>query len=219
MKPVSTKLYIVTLAITLLIFIGAFVISNYLNNKKTQELRSIEDEIAIQILSFETQFDVIEESSCASFNKSDIRKQLQSLSSKLAFLEGQLGLSDPEVFRLKRYYSLLQIRDYLLTKRMSDQCGFNNVFILYFYSRNNCDECQRQEFIVQAIRDNYPQIETYSFDYDVDLPAVQTLISTHNIPRTPPIIDINGKVYVPFTSLNDMEGIVIPLLKAHATTT
>ncbi|MBX4198010.1 hypothetical protein KW782_01605 [Candidatus Parcubacteria bacterium] len=200
------------LAITVTIFIGAFFISQYLNERKTSELKAIEDKIAIDILSFETQFDIFEESSCLTFNKSSIRSELQSLDQKLIFLEGQVGANDPEVFRLKRYYSLLQIRDYLLTKRMSEQCNFDTVFLLYFYSHENCPECQTQEYILRSVRDNYPQVEIYTFDYDVDLSAIRTLINLHNIPNNPPIIDINGKLYAPFKSFADIEVILKPLL-------
>jgi hypothetical protein len=219
MKTNTTKLYLSALITTLLIFAGAFYISNYTNARKTQELKAIENKIAIDILSFETQFDVIEESSCQSFDKSSIKTQLQELSSKLTFLEGQVGLGDPDVAQLKRYYALLQIRDYLLTKRMSEECKLDNIFVLYFYSRNNCDLCQRQEYIIRAIRNTYPQVEIYRFDYDMDVPAVQTLISTHHIPRTPPIIDINGKAYQPFSSLEEMDTVLRGVLQETASST
>lgn len=208
MKPIKTHIYIVALIITLCIFVVAFFISSFLNYRKAQELRAIEERIAIEILSFETQFDIIEESSCASFNKESVRSQLQSLSSKLTYLEGELGSNDPEVYRLKRFYSLLQIRDYLLTKRMSDQCNLDKVFLLYFYSLNNCSECTRQQYIVDALKNKYPEIEVYTFDYDIDVPAVETLITLHNIPTNPPIIDINGKVYAPFENLDDIESVL-----------
>jgi hypothetical protein len=219
MKPVTTKLYIIALVITVFIFLSAFFSSNYINNKRTEEIRINESKIAIDILSFETQFDVIEESSCQTFDKSSIKAQLQSLNSKLTFLEGQAGAGNPEVVRLKHYYALLQIRDYLLTKRMSEQCHFDNIFLLYFYTKENCAECRRQEYIVRAVRDKYPQIEVYSFDYMMDVTAVQTLISTNHIPRTAPIIDINAKAYAPFQSLADIEVVLRGILQATTTAT
>ncbi len=220
MKKVSITLYIVALIITLAIFTFAFAISNYLNNKRTQELKSTVDKISIDILSLETQFDIAKESSCQQFDKNAVRNELNSLSSKLTFMESQVGTNNPDVFRLKRYYSLLEIRDYLLTKKMSEQCKFHTVFILYFYTQNpSCTECRTQEYILQAVRDTYPEAEIYTFDYDVDLPAVKTLITLHNIPETPPIIDINGKVYAPFQSFADIQAIIDPYISTSTSKT
>ncbi|MES2436685.1 MAG: hypothetical protein V4519_01630 [Patescibacteria group bacterium] len=219
MKKINFKIYIIALFLTITVFGVAFVISEYINKRKTNELKAIEDKISIDILSFETQFDIIEESSCKEFDRSTLRTELSSLSSKLDFLEGQLGENDPEVFRLKRYYSLLQIRDYLLTKRMNDECDYGKVFILYFYSNKNCATCQTQEYILRAIQNEYPQIEIYTFDYDIDLPAVKTLISQHNVPNALPIIDINGKNYAAFDSLASMESVIQPFLEQATSTT
>jgi hypothetical protein len=218
MKKINLKIYIIALMLTLTVFGVAFFISEYINERKTNELQEIEDKIAIDILSFETQFDIIKESSCKEFDRTSLRTELSSLSSKLDFLEGQLGRNDPEVFRLKRYYSLLQIRDYLLTKRMNDECEYGKVFILYFYSDTNCATCQTQEYILRAIQEEYPQIEIYTFDYDIDLPAVKTLITQHNVPNSPPIIDINGKNYAAFDSLASMRTVIQPFLEAATST-
>ncbi len=219
MRKVHTKLYIIVFFITIFIFSGAFYISSYINERKTQELKATEDKIAIDILSFETQFDIVKESSCKEFDRSNLRTELNSLASKLKFMENQLGENNPEVFRLKRYYSLLEIRDYLLTKRMSEQCKLNNVFILYFYSQGEkCNTCITQNYILQAIRDEYPEIEVYSFDYEIDLPAVQTLITLHNIPKAPPIIDINGKIYGAFENIEDIRKVIDPIITKATTT-
>ncbi len=217
-RKIHVQLYIFALIITLSIFTGAIFFSNYLNQKRTDELKSAEDKIALDILAFETQFDLLKESSCATFNKSPLREELSSLNSKLIFMEQQVGVDNPEVFKLKRYYSVLEIKDYLLNKKMDAQCKTNSILILYFYSNNNCSECTIQDYILRAIRDKYPHINIYSFDYDLDLPAIQTLISLHNIPENPPIIDINGKAYAPFNSLDDIEAVLEPLLSATSTT-
>lgn len=217
MRPIQTKTYIFTLIATLALFIVAFIMSSYFTNRKTEELKAAEAKIAIDILSLETQYDLLKESSCKTFSRDTLRQELNTLSSKLNFMEGQVGFDDPEVFRLKRYYSLLQIKDYLLTQKMSDQCGHNTIFILYFYANKDCPECQTQEYLLRAIRDKYPQVEMYSFDYELDLSAVRTLITLHNIPPRPPVIDINGKAYASFDSLESLESILSPYLNATST--
>jgi hypothetical protein len=218
MQPIQTKTYFFTLFATLALFVVAFAISAYITQKKTDELKADEDKISINILSLETQYDLLKDSSCKAFNRDTLRGELDNLASKLQFMEGQVGDDNPEVFRLKRYYSLLEIKDYLLTKKMSEQCHLDTVFILYFYAIKDCPECQTQEYLLRAIRDEYPQTETYSFDYALDLPAVRTLITLHNIPPKPPVIDINGKAYASFDSLESLDSIIKPYIKTATST-
>ncbi len=218
MQPIQTKTYFFTLFATLALFVVAFAISTYITQKKTEELKSDEDKISINILSLETQYDLLKDSSCKTFNRDTLRSELDTLSSKLQFMEGQVGDDNPDVFRLKRYYSLLEIKDYLLTKKMSEQCHFDTIFILYFYANKDCPDCQTQEFYLRAIRDEYPQTETYSFDYALDLPAVKTLITLHSIPPKPPVIDINGKAYASFDSLDSLDSIIKQYIKIATST-
>lgn len=219
MREIHTKTYFFTLIVTLALFVSAFAMSAYITKKKTDELKADEDKISINILSLETQYDLLKDSSCATFDKSPLRGELDSLSSKLQFMESQVGNDNPEVFRLKRYYSLLEIKDYLLTKKMSEQCKLDTVFILYFYANDNCSQCQTQEFILRAVKDQYPQVEVYNFDYNLDLTAVKTLISLHNIPPKPPVIDINGKVFSGFSTYDDFQTALNPYIKIKAQAT
>ena len=46
-----------------------------------------------------------------------LSQELNSLAEKLSYTEGQFGSDNIEVVRLKQYYSLLQIKDYLLSKK------------------------------------------------------------------------------------------------------
>jgi len=222
MSPIHTKTYIFTFIATIAIFIVAISASTFITRTKTDQLKADEDRIAINILSLETEFDLLNDSSCKTFNRESLRKELDSLSSRLLFLESQVGYNNPEVFRLKRYYSLLQIKDYLLTKKMSAECNLDTVFILYFYANKDCPDCQTQEYLLRAIRNLYPEVEIYNFDYELDLSAVQTLITLHNIPGAPPVMDINGKAYGIFPDLESLREVIdaeLPLATSTATST
>ena len=213
MKRVSIKLYIATLVLTVAVFAAAFFISNYLNERKTDELKAEEDKITVDILSFETQVGLLKSSSCQDFSSNQLQSELQDLQSRLSYMESQVGPNDPDLSRLKRYYALLEINDYVLAKQMSVECKQNTVFILYFYGDNNCSQCQAQSYMLQAVLQKYPQqVQEYSFDFDLDLSAVQTLVTLHNLPTTPPVIDINGTAYAPFATLSDMENIIDSLV-------
>lgn len=208
MSPIHTKTYIFTLVATIAIFGVALFGSTYFARQRTEQIRAEESKIAIDILSLETRYELLKEASCKEFKETNLRGELDELASKLEFMEGQVGKDDAEVFRLQRYHSILQIKYYLLIKNMSEQCNLNRVSILYFYSRKNCTECKRQELLLKAARNDNSAIDIYSFDYELDLSAVQTLITLHNIPSSAPAIDINGRIYAPFESLEDLKIII-----------
>lgn len=220
MKPFSYKKYITVFLITLVIFVTAFGVSNYLNNKKVADIKQNEDQISVSILSLETQFELLQESTCATIDKSSLGDELTSLADKLSFAESHNEISASEVEGLKKYYSLLEIKDYLLMKKVSRQCNLHPIVIVYFYSSTNCEDCQKQGYILTYLRENYPGIRVYTFDYNLDLPAIKTLIDIHETKKILPALIINDKVYNGFQDLDTMKEIIAPFLpKETATST
>src|SRR3990167_3781829 len=165
MKPqIDWKKYVVALVITSLIFFTAIALSSYFNNKRIVNVRSIEDKISIDILSSETQFSLLAESSCKDVNTSFLFQELNSLAEKIEYSEQNLRDSE-EIISLKKYYSLLQIKDYLLMKKVSERCQLDPIFIIYFYSKkDNCPDCARQGYVLTSLRDKHPELRVYSFD-------------------------------------------------------
>ncbi len=213
MNVFDWKKYAIVFGITLLIFGTALYISNFANQKRLQEIQSIEDKIAIDILSSETQFSLLAESSCADVNNLVLSEELNSLSEKLSFTENNLGTDNIEVVKLKRYYSLLQIKDYLLMKKVREKCGLKPLVILYFYSNaGDCDECEKLGYVLTFLRNEYPELRVYAFDYNLDLSALQTLKSVLKIKNQLPAIVINDTSYYGFKDIEEFEKI-IPELK------
>ena len=205
--------------ITSVIFFTAFFVGNYFNEKKIEEIRSIENNIAIDILSSETQYALLAESSCDTIGDSILSEELGSLGEKLAYTEERRGNDNLEVISLKKSYSLLLIKDYLLMNRISEKCGLNPIFILYFYSnKGDCPDCTREGYVLTRLRKKYPALRIYSFDYNLDLSAVQTLISIKKIERKLPALVIDNSVYYGFQGVKDIEKI-IPRLSEIASST
>jgi hypothetical protein len=154
-------------------------LSNYFGNKKINQLKSIQDKIAIDILSSETQFSLLSELSCKNISDSVLSGELGELGQKLEWGQENLGATE-EVSYLKKYYSLLQIKDYLLMKKIVSRCGGKSAFILYFYTTaENCSECEKEGLVLTALRDRYPELRVYSFDYSTDLSAVKSMLSIY----------------------------------------
>lgn len=206
--------YIYAFVITLLIFSTALFLSNYFGQKKMNELKNIESRIAVDILASETQFSLLSELSCRDISSSLLSKELATLGDKLSYTEQNRGSDDSEVVNLKRYYSLLQIKDFLLMQKINGRCGGQTLSIMYFYSNkdNKCEDCEKEGFVLTKLRQEYPELRVYSFDYDLDLSTLDTLKSIYNIEDKQPALLVNDRVYYGFKSLEEIKDI-LPALK------
>ena len=199
--------YVVAFVITALIFATAFWASTYFNDKRVAEIRSTQDDISTDILSLETQFDLLSEHSCSDIAENTILpSSLTSLGNQLSYMESQGSANAEEVTRLKSLYSLLEIKDYLLMKQIAARCNLKPVFVLYFYSnKGDCDDCKNQGYVLTSLAQEYPQLRIYSFDYNLNVAALQTLIDIDDVGGKLPALVINGKVYEGFHGLDDIK--------------
>ena len=212
--------YLYAFVITAIIFGTAIYLSNYFDQKKIDDIRTIQDKISIDILSSETQFSLLEESSCQDLGgQSALSDELNSLEEKLSYAERDRGTNDPEVQTIKQYYSLLEIKDYILMQKISEKCGKPPLTIIYFYSNDNsCTDCEREGYVLTDLRQQFPDLRVYSFDYNLDISAVKTLISINKVENQLPAIYIKDKLYYGFQSIDDIEKIM-PELTATTTAT
>ncbi len=212
------KKYLIVFFITAGIFVVAIYVSNYFGNQKINELKSIQDNIAINILSSDTQFSLLQESSCKNVSGSLLSDELDDLANKLEWSEQNLG-STGEVNYLKKYYSLLEIKDYLLMKKISATCGVKSAFILYFYTTADvCTDCQKESLVLSSLRDKYPELRVYSFDYSIDLSAVKAMLKIYKIKDTAlPALVLSDDVFTGFHPIEELDSMVQNSFKLQGT--
>lgn len=196
--------------ITAAIFATGFWTSSTLNTLRFNEIRDIEARIGIDTLSLETQFDLLANLSCKEINENSVLStELNNLAERLDFTENQLGTNNSTVIQLKRQYSLLEIKDYLLMQQVANKCGLKPVFVLYFYSnKGDCEKCDSAGRVLTYLRETYPKLRVYSFDFNLDLGALGTLISINKIKNEPPAFVINGKAHYGLSDLESIEKIL-----------
>ena len=218
-RQIDWKKYLIVFLITAGLFVSASYLSNYFNNKKVDQLKSIQDKIAIDILSSETQFSLLSELSCKNISDSVFSGELGELGNKLAWSQENLGNTD-EVSYLKKYYSLLQIKDYLLAKKISSRCGTKSAFILYFYTTAaNCSLCEQESLVLSSLRTLYPELRVYSFDYSTDLSAVTSMLQIYKIKDTAlPALVIDDNVLIGFHGVDELSALVKNSFKLQSTT-
>lgn len=217
---IDGKKYLVAFLITAAIFGTAIFASNLFTNKKIENVREIENRVALDILSSETQFALLAETSCRDIGPGFLSKELGPLGERLSYAENQKGFNSADVDSLKRSYFLLEIKDYLLMKRLTEKCNIKPTFILYFYSsdESRCQDCEKTGYVLTALRDKYPDLRVYSFDFDYDLGAIKTLISINKVKDQLPALIINGVPYYGFKTVEELEK-AVPALKLLQTAT
>ncbi len=200
------KKYVFTFVITAAIFITAIGISSWIDGRRVNEVKTMQDSISLSILSSETQFNLLKSAACDDLFSSELGRELGDMSDRLSYLESAGRGQDADVITLKQYYSLLEIKDYILINSAT-QCKNRPVIVLYFYQAH-CPDCDKQGDVLTYIRQHYPgNIRVYSFDNDLDVSAIKTLANIYKITQPLPGLVINGKTYSGFHTIDDIQAI------------
>lgn len=190
---------LLALVITI-VLVGTIVYAvNYLDRQRVAQLNELQTRLQTDTLSVETQFALLEEASCSAVTEGNtLSQEMSSLGERLSTAESSLGSENRQVLELKKQYTLLQIRDYLLTKRLSENCDIDPIVALYFYSNEPgaCEDCDRAAYGLAYLHELNPSLRVYAFDYNLDLGALKTLIAVEDVePEFPAFIIEGDSVY------------------------
>jgi hypothetical protein len=149
-----------------------------------------------------------------------LSEQLSLVGEKLSYTEEERGGDDDTVLYLKKYYSLLQVKDYLLSKKLTEKCGQakKTVSIIYFYTnKQECKDCAKQGYVLTRLKEMYPDLRVYSFDYDLPLSVIDSLKAIYRVSDVLPTIIIDDKVYSGFRSVEEVELLLPEAFRIEAT--
>lgn len=211
--------YVLVFLITLGLFVLLFLFSDFFYARRVAEVRRIENNINQSILESELQYALLADISCEENGAqgSFLLAELNDLATRLSYLEEQRGADDAEVVALKKYYSLLQVKDYLLLRERGRECGERPPSILYFYSnKGDCPDCTKMGFVLTAMREDYENLHIYSFDYNLGLSVIETLKRIYNLSGELPALVINRKPYYGFRSREELGALLPGLIPASA---
>ena len=218
----GSKKYVLVFFITLSVFAIVFLFSDYLYNARTAQIKSLEDNINLNILESEIQYALLAQASCEEGEAGNpiLIGEINELARRLSFMEEQRGTDDPEVIGLKKYYSLLQAKDYLLLRERAKQCGEKPLSILYFYSnKGDCVECTKMGHVLTAMREDYSELHVYAFDFNLGLSVIETLKSLYGLENRLPVLVINRKPQYGFKTQEEVEELIPELARYRSATT
>ena len=202
------KRYFAAVLITLVVFSIGLGMGYIFSIQTEGEVRNIQSDIEQQLLSTEVQKALAEEYIC----ETDIFRLTEekvSLGRKLAEMEKNFGPEDERVTELKRKYSLISLQQMLLVKDYNKICDDRYATVLFFYSnKKNVSESESQGYVLDYIYNKYSdEVIIYSFDFDLDEPALNTLKEVHGV-KTVPSIVVNGTTYENLRNRQEVEEIL-----------
>jgi len=200
--------YLLTLVLTTGIFAGAVFLSSYINQRKLENIRELQDRVATDILSSETQFDLVKDLSCEDVGNTYLSKDMSDLAERVAYTE-ENGTSPADSLELKKQYSILQVKDFVISKQIAERCNNLPVTILYFYTdKESCPDCVKQGYVLDSIRKQYKNVRIYSFDTRLDLTTIKTLKEVYGIEDQLPALVIDGIALKGFRSVEDVKSVL-----------
>jgi hypothetical protein len=200
--------YVATFSLATLIFISGLIVGQIIAEVKFKEFTAVATELKTSLLAMDTQEKIAEKYLC-DVDIFKLTEEKSKLGRRLAFLEEKYGKNDEKVIALKKEYSLLSIRQWLLVEEFKDNCYGNLTIILFFYSnRRNVSDSEIQGSILDYIYYHYPKkVVIYAFDYDLDLEVINILKEVFGIKQVPSLI-INQKVYTGLVSREMIEELL-----------
>lgn len=209
-QNISKTKYLAVFTTTTLIFIIGILIGHQFSNKQINKLENIEQELRVDLIAIELQYLLLAENPCIVSDSLPLSEELYKLESRLGYMEGKVGADNPSVLRLKEYYSLLEIRHWLFLKKTKKECNKTYTLILYFYSKQKgeCPQCEEQGYVLTYLREKYPQIRIYSFDFDISNAALDTIKELYIKKQELPILIIDDDDYYGFKNKEAMEKII-----------
>lgn len=209
-QEVGLKKPLLVLFLTIGLFTVAFLASQYVYSVRTSTVKDIESNINRQILESEIQYQLLSDAACDDPDSANImNSEINRLAMKLETLESQRGIKDPEVTALKKNYTLLLVKNYLLLRERSIRCGDQYATIIYFYStKDACPDCEKTGLVLSDLRKTYDRVHVYAIDYDLGLPAIETLKSIYRLEGNKlPALVVNRKAYYGFKTKEDIINI------------
>jgi len=197
--------YFIVFVITTLVFFMGIWAGQLISKDKFSQLEETQLDLRTQTITLETQFELISKNPCILLESDEFSRELYQMGQRLSFMEERYGKNNEEVLGLKEYYSLLEIRHWLFMEQIKKECEADFITILYFYSNlGDCEKCEQQGYLLTYLTEKYQGIRIYSFDVNIDNPALEILKESYKISEVPSLI-IDNKVYSRFMNALNLE--------------
>ncbi|MBU5689579.1 MAG: hypothetical protein QXM68_01385 [Candidatus Aenigmatarchaeota archaeon] len=200
MKRYTKKAYVFAAILSLVLYSIGIITGIYIQKQSQNSVEARLEQIQRSIENTQLEYLYInslgEKISCDSFKilVDETTNNVWQIGDELVKLESE---SNNEKFvELKKEYSLLSIRAWILNNYFKNKCNSDDKVILYFYSIP-CDQCIIQGKILDDLRENElkGKLKVFVLDINVEEPMVELVKKTYKINGTPSIVVENKTFY------------------------
>ena len=162
----------ITLAFLIAVFLFAFgLLAGYVAKEYIQGASlTLEETARNEIIELETIYLLDSQFQCNTEALDITSSKLDNLGELITTLEQKKGKNDQEVLGLKKIYTVLETRHYLLISQRNKQCAQKYSVFFYFYSNGEKCHTPTKEIstVLTYIRNKYDFVRVYSFDVDLN---------------------------------------------------
>lgn len=195
-------------AVATIIFLLGIFIGETITNSKVNSIMNTAEDIRLEILDLELQQDLAEYEPCGVTYLYGLGAKLENIGISLAYLEEERGKNDNTVIELKKPYTLLQIRHYLLIRQRIEECDEDYIPILFFYSNEKeyLGDSEKQGYVLKYFSDKYgfEKVKVYAIDGNLGLGAVDMLKEQYSIVTYPTTVVIE-QIFEGFTEQEEFQ--------------
>lgn len=206
--------YIITAIITSFIFLLGFLLGIQIEKEKVSYLEKTINELSLSVENAELEFlflDIMEGNiSCNYFfsEANNLSQMASKLGDELTEYEKNEKTESQQFYDLKKKYTIVLIKDWLILEKIKKTCGGNYVTVIYFYSNLNCSSCVDQGLILDYFKLKYGEnLLIFALDADLDLSLIRALKTSYSISELPTLV-INNKKYSGYIDTNTLSQIL-----------
>jgi hypothetical protein len=208
MEKKTARRMVNAFAVATIVFLLGLFVGETIANSKINKIMDTAEEIRLEILDLELQQSLSEYDPCGRTYLYSLGAKLDDIGASLAYLEEERGKQDQSVIDLKKPYTLLQVRHYLLIRNRMEKCDEDYITLLFFYSnkREYVQDSEKQGYVLKYFSDKYgyERVKVYAIDVDLDLGIVDMLKSQYNITEYPSTV-VNDQVFSGFTEQEEFQ--------------
>jgi hypothetical protein len=209
-KPINwQRLILAFLIATFLFFFGLFL-GFLAKGFVAQSSLELEQQIQGDIINLETLYLLEDQFPCNPEILDITSERLDYLGELITIMEVKQGKFDPQVLELKKLYTVLEVRHFLLTESRNTQCGSDQNTALFFYS--NEEQCEgpveKTAFVLTFLRNKHENVRVYSFDVNLDSDLIATLKTQYNIQGCSSVVLNKEKINLQVTNADQVEPLL-----------
>ncbi|MBS3055311.1 MAG: hypothetical protein J4452_02345 [Candidatus Aenigmarchaeota archaeon] len=218
-RKLKFEIYLISGAITAgILFLGIFF-GVTVSKSKVDNLQSELDKLKMSQEDLNLEFVLIATSrnqtcNLISYELDKVIDNAAQLGERVSLYETSEKIKDDRFSFLKDDYTITLIRYWFFLDRMKTECNRTNfVTVLYFYSNDKCDDCNKQGLVLNVIKQTYQQdVMIFAIDSDSRLNVVDLLKKTYQVETVPSLV-VDGKKYDGLVSVEELKSVLCEKLK------